>query len=214
MKNSFRASALMACAALAAAALAGPASAHIVTPLYSDDFSHLGALESPGSFSTSFAAGAGSGTLEFELQGYATLDGDNYWIDVFHLSINNQEVLSGTFDLGGGAGGTDRLLAAPTGTLAVRGGPQLYEFILPVTLVGGTNTITFSYDSPLNFEGTSRAGPQGLGDEGWGINRVQVSAVPEPQTWALLLAGIGCVALARRASQKRQRKLAPIPARR
>jgi hypothetical protein len=153
------------CSVLAAFGVMGAQAATV----YSNDYSSLGALESPGALSATFAAGAGSATLDFEVQGYNTLDGDNYWSDVFHLSVNQQEVFTGTFDLGGGAGGTDRVLLAPTGATAVRGGAQTYEISVPVALVNGSNTITFAYDSPYSFEGAGRAGPQGLGDEGWGI---------------------------------------------
>ena len=58
-----------------------------------------------------------------------------------------------------------------------------------------------AYDSPLRFEGTDRAGPQGLGDEGWGLNRLRVtgvSPVPEPGTMALWLAGLAGLGLRRR----------------
>lgn len=39
-------------------------------------------------------------------------------------------------------------------------------------------------------------GAQGLADEGWGLNNITVegvSAVPEPETYAMLLAGLGMI---------------------
>jgi hypothetical protein len=57
-------------------------------------------------------------------------------------------------------------------------------------LLAGQNTIKFSYLSLL---------PQGKRDEGWGVGSYEVTAVPEPETYAMLLAGLGLVgAMARR----------------
>ncbi len=167
------------------------------TTVWSSDYSSLGAIETPGSITASFAAGAGAATLDFQLAGYSSLDGDNYYIDIFHLSVNNHEIYSSTFDLGGG--GANRVLLAPDGATATRGAGQYYDVSVPIALVNGANKIVFSYDSPISFEGSPRAGFQGLGDEGWGVNHASVTAaVPEPQTWALLLSGAGFIGLASR----------------
>jgi PEP-CTERM motif len=160
------------------------------------------AMESPGVVTTTVNAGAGAGEVSFQLQGYTTLDGDNGYIDIFHLSLNGTEIFSGTWDMGGG--GTDRILLNTLGATVSHSG-RTVDVSVPVTLQGGTNTLTFAYDSPSTFEGTSRSAFQGLGDEGWGINSITVTGaapVPEPQTYALFLAGLAMLgtALGRRQS--------------
>lgn len=71
------------------------------------------------------------------------------------------------------------------------------------SLAAGSNSLVISYDSPTTFEGSNRSGFQGLNDEGWGLNSVVVSSVPEPPTALLMLAGAGMVAgaVARRRSR-------------
>ena len=154
-----------------------------------------GPLSSPGSVPATFSAGAGAGNVTFELQVYTTLDGDNFFIDIFHLTVNGAEIFSGTWNLGGG--GANRTLLDLTGaTVTISAPTKTVDIIVPVTLVSGSNTVTFAYDSPTSFEGTSRAGPQGLGDEGWGLNsavitgNAAVGVVPEVETYALMLAGL------------------------
>jgi PEP-CTERM motif-containing protein len=156
-------------------------------------------LVSPGSMPVTFNAAAGAGNVSFEIQGYNTLDGDNGFIDIFHLSVNGVELFSGTWDLGGG--GTNRILLNPNGaTVTFTAATRTVDVSLPVSFANGSNAVTFAYDSPTTFEGTSRAGPQGLGDEGWGLNSITitgnaVTAVPEPETYAMMLGGLMAVSL-------------------
>ena len=77
-----------------------------------------GALATDQSVSLGFVSGAGSGQLSFHFDGYATLDGDNFWIDVFTLTLDGGLLLSGTWDLGGG--GTDRVLDNPAAATVTR----------------------------------------------------------------------------------------------
>jgi hypothetical protein len=141
----------------------------------------------------SFASAAAAGELTFKLDGFASLDGDNFYKDIFTLNVNGTDIFSGSFDLGGG-GSTlitlDSNGATYTGgTFGSFAGGALY-FTVPVALQAA-NTITFSYASP----GAPYAGFQGLGDEGWGVGSVEVTAVPEPANAALLLAGLGAMGL-------------------
>ena len=59
-----------------------------------------------------------------------------------------------------------------------------------INLLAGNNIITFTYAS------SEWPGPQGVGDEGWGVNSARIetaasaSAVPEPPSIALLASGI------------------------
>jgi hypothetical protein len=155
------------------------------------------ALETDSAVTLNFAAGAGAGQLAFTLAGYATLDGDNFWIDVLHVTLNGSEVLSGSWDIGGG--GLSRVLVDPNGATIgiVNNLTHELQISLPVTLASGSNQLVFRYESPTSFEGSDRAGFQGLGDEGWGLNAVMVSGnlapVPEPASGALLLAGLGAL---------------------
>jgi hypothetical protein len=184
-------------AALAASLLGAGAQAATV---FSNDYGNA-ALSSPDAVTASFAAGAGAGSVSFHLDGFASLDGDNFYIDVFSLSVNGATVFSGTWDLGGG--GADEIFQAPAGYTLVRNDAHSLDITVPVALVGGANSVTFAYDSPTIWDGSGRAGPQGLGDEGWGLGQVTVSAaVPEPASALLLLAGLGIVGGAARRRAK------------
>lgn len=158
------------------------------------------ALATPNSLSASFESGAGAGGVSLQLQGYATLDGDNFWIDVFTLTLDGQLLLRGTWDLGGG--GVDRVLANPADAVwSKSSAQQTLDVELNLTLAAGPHQLVLAYDSPAEFEGSSRAGFQGLGDEGWGLNRLTVtgvSPVPEPAMSALWLAGLAGLGMLRR----------------
>lgn len=171
------------------------------TTVYSNDFSSAAFITTNQTITTSFNAAAGAGMANFQIRGYSSLDGDNYYIDIFKLSVNGNEVFSGTWNLGGG--GADRVFQAPSGASVSHVG-QMVTISLPVTLLAGANSISYSYESPNFFEGSGRAGYQGLGDEGWHLGQVQVtSAVPEADTWAMLLAGVGALGFfARRRKQQ------------
>lgn len=156
-----------------------------------------GALETNTGLSLGFVSGNGPAQLALQLQGYATLDGDNFWIDLFHLQLDGVEWVTGSWDLGGG--GVDRLLLSPAAAQVTHSaGSTVVDLRLDLDLGAGAHLLTLSYESPNAFDGTARAGFQGLGDEGWGINSLSVSgaaasAVPEPLSFGLaavaLLAG-------------------------
>lgn len=180
---------LLAATAVLAASAAVPSQA---ATLYSLPAA-TAALETNTSVTANFGASAGAGQVDFTLAGYASLDGDNFWIDVLHVTLNGSEVFSGTWNFGGG--GTDRVLLDPNGaTVGAVAGQQLTVSI-PVTLAAGANQLVFRYESPTSFEGSDRAGFQGLNDEGWGLNAATVTgmaaAVPEPTPGLMLLAGLG-----------------------
>lgn len=176
--------------------------------VYSNDFSALGAQASPGAINDAFnAAGAGTGTMAVDLVGYLSLDGaGNCCTDIFHISLNGSEIYTASFNLGGG--GVNTVYLAPAGSMAQvttngasddphnstqvtwAGGSALIT--LPVSFAAGNNSLEFSYSG----------GGQGMGDEAWGLHQVSIHAVPEPESYALLLAGLaatGFVARRRRA---------------
>jgi hypothetical protein len=191
----------MAVAALVSSCVlcAGAASA---APLYS--LASTTEMASPATFDASFSsAAAGQGMLSFSLVGFNSLDGDNAYIDVFTLSVNGTQVLSGTFNMSGG--GSSTMFSSTPGTVwntvtntcdgcaspNYLGGTTYIS--VPISLLAGRNSLSFSYDSPSTFAGTSRAGGQGIGDESWVLRDVTVAAVPEPETYAMLLAGLGVI---------------------
>jgi len=170
-----------------------------------------GAMPTDQSFSVNFNSGAATpAALSFVVDGYLSLDGQNYYEDDFSLKLNNNVIFSATFNLGGGSNSgfqanvySNPYLATlmnPTnnGTgIGWNGGIEVLSFG-GVPLIDGLNTLTFTYTSLAD---SNHAGFQGLGDEGWGIENVNVSAVPEPSTWAMLLlgfAGIGFLAYRRK----------------
>ncbi|UJP00378.1 MAG: PEP-CTERM sorting domain-containing protein, partial [Nitrosomonas sp.] len=107
--------------------------------------------------------------------------------DTFSLYNDSDLLFQGTFNLGGG--GTDIVFVNPNGAAYTainlgyfNGG--LLNVSIPVTFTTGNHVLTFDYSGS----------PQGLGDEGWGLNNITVegvAAVPEPETYAMLLAGLG-----------------------
>lgn len=161
-----------------------------------------GVLPTESSVTASFQAGAGAGSVDFTLAGHASLDGDNYYIDVLHVLLNGAEIFSGTWDLGGG--GASRVLFDANGATVGSIDNQQISITLPVTFTASSNELVFSYSSPTSFEGSGRAGFQGLGDEGWSLNALAVTgaaatpAVPEPASAALVLAGLGALGFAAR----------------
>ncbi len=159
---------------------------------------------SPDSRSFTFDGGAGAATASFRLNGYGSLDGNTYWMDVFTLSLNGTAIYSATFDLGGGSPGADAVFFAPTG--AVTGAAVTYgyfagghvDIFVPLSLINGANTLTFAYNSPLD----GHSGPEGFDNERWNLGDLTVQgaayspttgggAVPEPATWALMIIGFG-----------------------
>ncbi len=151
-------------------------------------------IGSPGSTTRSFSAGAGAASLSFTLNGYRTLDGVGNFTDTFTLSLNGSAIYSGSFDLGGG--GFNSVFFAPgfTSTTVSTPGTNLggtAVISLPLTLLAGSNSLEFSY----------AGNDQGINDEAWGLSALIVdgnAVIPEPATWALLIAGFGLTGAAMR----------------
>ena len=170
-----------------------------------------GPLSNPGSFTATVDASVADAAakLDFVIQGYRSLDGHNTYEDVLSLVINGGPAISGSFNLGGG-GTSDVVFGDATAVTVNQYGVDPGTNIgwnggtttitgLSFNLLAGINTFTFSYSAP----GISNGKGQSIGDEGWGIKSAMVTAVPEPETYALMLAGLGVVgAAARRRATK------------
>lgn len=186
MTKNLSAGHFIAVAAVALIGLTPLQSTHAASVIY-QDLTPTGILPSPGSITRNFASGSGAGNITFEIQGYLSLDGSNCCTDTFSFYNGSDLLFQGAFNLGGG--GSNVILADPNGaTYSVvdfgfyNGG--LLNVSIPVNFTAGNHVLTFDYSGS----------PQGLGDEGWGLNSITVegvAAVPEPETYAMLLAGLG-----------------------
>lgn len=163
-----------------------------------------GMLPTDTSITRSFVGTAGSGILQFVINGFASLDGQNSYEDDLSVSVNGTTIFSGTFDLGGG--GNNVVYTGGPGTTANTSGVSFFgggtlSVATPVTVLNGLNTVTFTYAS---LSGNGFAGFQGTGDEAWAVSSGSVtSAVPEPSTWAMLMAGFaGLTLMLRRRSRR------------
>lgn len=176
------------CVAFAGLAASSTAALAVTVPTNSGPLATNTALE------TLFNSTGGVGSLSFDLLGYASLDGDNYYKDVFTLTLNGIEILSGTYNLGGGGGNVTYTTPNTwtiagldnSGNIGFAGGS--INISGAVNLLSGVNALVFAYDSPS----APFAGFQGLGDEGWGVANLNanVSAVPLPPAAILLATGV------------------------
>jgi PEP-CTERM motif len=152
-----------------------------------------GQLLNPGSITRTFSSAVADSAaeLDFVLNGYRSLDGNNAYRDLFTLTINGNQIGTGSFNLGGGGtsnwtGSGTYVNSNPGTNVTWAGGTTTFSDVT-FNLLAGVNTFVFGYSAPgvLNFGG------QGLQDEAWGIQSASVTAVPEPETYAMLLAGLG-----------------------
>lgn len=147
-----------------------------------------GPMSTNQEYSLTFDSSVPTANLSFVIDGYRSLDGQNFYEDDFSLKLNDTLIFSGTFNLGGGSnsGSQSNIYYNPYGAsftnltgngtgIGWNGGQELLSFAgLPLNV--GPNKFTFSYTS-LD---PNHAGFQGSGDEAWGVDQVKVSTVPGP----------------------------------
>jgi hypothetical protein len=160
-------------------------------------------LPTDTSFAVNISGGSGGqANISFDLLGWASLDGVNYYEDDFMLSLNSIEIFKGSFSLGGG--GSNRIFNNVFGLTVAglqpdivtwAGGDLLISGL--INLVAGNNQLSFSY----NALGAGHAGFQGTGDEAWGVNNLKVSTVPVPPAAILMATGLFALSASRRKSQ-------------
>lgn len=177
------------------------ASAHAAI-LLSDTSAPFARADDTAFNKTFTSLGSGLANLSFAINGFGSLDGQNFYEDDFTLALNGVSIFSGTFNLGGG--GNDVVFFAPVGATAsnVSGNGMAVTWTggqvnvaTPLTLAAGANILTFGYNSLV----AGHAGPQSLSDEGWDASNITVTqanqlslaaiVVPEPSGWALMLVG-------------------------
>jgi len=162
-------------------------------------------------FDVTFNAPAGAAQLSFVLDGYSSLDGQNWYEDDFSLKLNGVQIMLATFNLGGG--GPDVVYSAPLGATfdntsgngtAVTWAGGHVNIASPLTLAAGSNTLTFNYHALSS----DHAGWQDMGDEGWGAHDILVTnaGVPEPSMWLLSIVGFGLMG----SMLRRQRAMRPL----
>lgn len=161
----------------------------IATSFNNNDAGILGQLQDGSATLNLVSPGVGSGVLAFDLLGFRTVDGVNCCTDTFQLSVNGTLAMWGNFAMGGGGGEQSFFVNGFTGTVA--GSGMSRQITLDTSIAPGANAWKFDYGAM-----------QGFGDEAWGLDNVRidgdVTPVPEPATYALLLGGLALVAVARR----------------
>jgi len=184
-------------ALLASAFIASSAQAIVVY----GDFNHLGWMGKKDVTNWDFNNyGSSSAWLQFDLLGNASLDGyqNRDYTDTFHLWLNDVEIFTASFNLGGG--GHNEILYNPNGATAVTttnnatddphnsqqvtwSGGQT-QISLPISLLEGANNIFFKYSGK----------DQGLKDEAWRIGFASITLpaviVGESSSTFLLLFGL------------------------
>jgi hypothetical protein len=159
-----------------------------------------GPLDTGTSFSVNFNSPGGTSAISFDLLGYLSLDGVNCCTDVFTLDLNGSTILQGSYNLGGGGANVTYVNTSAFTFAGLNPDPTFYGYTNGmITITGsilqaaGMNTLKFAY-SP----------GQGLGDEGWGVKNLSVSAVPLPPAVYLLATGVAGLISLRRRQKKAQ----------
>lgn len=194
-------------AVAAVLALTGAAQASVI---HDDGFVDFGGssngardYRSVGSFNVNYTVNQiRTAAISFDFFGSKSVDGSNAWQDNYYFALNGVTLFEGTFALGGGGDSvaftnTNGFSWNATSSGLWQGGKV--AVVGMIDLADGLNEFTFGFTSP----GPNNGGSQGLGDEGWGVNNVnlEVAPVPVPAALPLLagaIAGLGALGLRRR----------------
>jgi hypothetical protein len=182
--------------AVAALVLAGISSSANAIVLHDDGAADpLGSYRDGGAanaFSVVFnSAAAGPAAFSFQLFGALSIDGlGNCCTDIFTLSFNGTDIFQGSFNMSGGGTNGELLNTEGLSWVTTTNPPDNFSggftnFSGVLNLLAGINTLTFQY-SDL----------QGLGDESWALNNVdvqQVPGVPIPGALPLLAGGLAAL---------------------
>jgi hypothetical protein len=150
-----------------------------------------------------FNAAGGSTALSFDLFGAQSLDGfGNGYDDLFSVALNGVTVFEGYFNLGGG--GSDVVTTNTLGWAwsavtsgAWTGGTATVSGFADLLAGANTFAVTFNPIGPYN------GGNQGLGDESWALNNLDVAPVPLPALAPLFAAALGGLGVAGRLRKRK-----------
>jgi hypothetical protein len=163
-----------------------------------------GTYSDVGTKSVTFGDVGGTQSISFVLVGGRSVDGFDVggYDDLFTIKVNGDTVFEAYFNISGG--GTDTVvtnLLGWTWTTVKSGGGTFDGGTATISglvdLIAGLNTFSATFAAV----GPSNNGSQGVGDESWALNAVDVSGVttvPVPATLPLLAAGMAGFGLIRR----------------
>ena len=184
---------------LAAASTAGHATLLNVSQNIGDVAGNTGQLNNNVNYSgvvyhVNNIASASSGTVDFDLDLYRSMDGVNCCTDTLTVSISvGSNIFQGALPAPNGGGSyavfANSLGASVTNTY-FNGSTDLgaiYHFSFLTPFSPGNNDITLSYSALQSY-----------GDEAWGVNNFAAQAVPEPVSLTLLCLGLAGLGFSRR----------------
>lgn len=184
--------------------LLGSSLTHAATPLFSDNFDSYGATQFNWTPPASSGWTVSGGTIDLIAAGPPIFPGLGSYVDLDGSSLssgllsNNVNLVGGTtyilsFDLAGSHQGS-------TETVNINFGSTVASY----SLNSADHFSTFTLDFTPGTSGSYGISYLNLGGDNVGasLDNVSVSAVPEPETYAMLLAGLGLMGFMSRSRRK------------